>query len=414
MGYVAVAVFAAALGSLICYLVMRERVRFFEQAARDLPQAFRSTSAQALAESTKQFLELAEQRFGRLREGAAADLSERQSAIANIVQPLKDALLRIDEQVRLAEKDRTGAYASLTTQINGMLAAQDGLRREAGKLASALASPTARGRWGEVQLRRVVELAGMLEYCDFLEQTRIQGAESNLRPDLIIQLPNERCIVVDAKAPMRAYMEACELEDHVARAAKLREHADQIRKHLKQLGSKSYAAQLTMSPEFVVAFLPGEIFFSAALQGDPELLEYGVQNNVILATPSTLIALLKAVAYGWRQEQVTRNAQEIQKLGAQLYDRVRVFSEHYERVGKSLESAVSAYEKGRQSMESRLLATARRFEDFGVARGGAGALPTPLPFLEHLTFGVDDESGSDPGGSGERPAAGRAQPTGTA
>ena len=424
--------FALFLGAALCYLVLRERLyaqsqqiaqlhplreenarllsslgelkgRFetVEAAKHEMANAFRAASSEVLRDNSTQFLELAQERFERLKGDSIHDLGKRQQAIQELVKPLRDALDKVEQQVTKVELDRVGAYSLLTSQVHS-------LETETRKLGTALASPTARGRWGEIQLRRVVELAGMLAYCDFAEQLSIAGAETRLRPDLIIQLPNEKQIVVDSKVPLTAYLAACELTDEGARKLKLEEHARQIRTHLKLLGSKSYAAQLPCSPEFVVAFLPGEIFFSAALQVDSELLEYGVQNNVILATPTTLIALLKAVAYGWKQEQMARNAQEIRRLGVQLYDRVKVFADHYENVGKSLRSAVQAYDKGRNSMETRLLATARKFEEFGVAPTGAGALPERLPFTGALGFSVDDESGSDATGSGEAAAGGRA------
>lgn len=391
----------AALLSSLGHL--KGRLETVESARAEMAQTFRAASAEALRESSTQFLQLAQERFERLKGEAGSDLGRRQQAIEQLIKPLRETLDRVDQQVRQVEIDRVGSYSVLTMQVEVLAA-------EARKLSTALASPTARGRWGEVQLRRVVELAGMIDYCDFAEQSSIPGMDSALRPDLIIQLPNEKQIVVDSKVPLTAYLAACELNDEGARKLKLEEHARQIRGHLKRLGSKNYSAQLRCSPEFVVAFLPGEIFFSAALQVDSELLEYGVQNNVILATPTTLIALLKAVAYGWKQDQVARSAQEIRKLGAQLYERISVFAGHYEAVGKGLRNAVAAYDKGRNSMESRLLATARKFEEFGVASGGAAALPEPLPFseslsLETLDFGVDDESRSDAGGSGEAPTA---------
>ncbi len=423
---------AALAGAVFCFLILRERINAhqaqiarleplrdenarllaslgestgrlstLEVARGEMAQAFRAASADALREGSVQFLALAQERFERLKSEATGDLGKRQQAIGELVKPLREALDKVEAHVTKVELERTGAYSILTSQLRS-------LEAETRKLGTALASPTARGRWGEIQLRRVVELAGMLEYCDFSEQTNIAGADTRLRPDLVIHLPNDKQIVVDSKVPLTAYLAACELPDEQARKPRLEEHARQIRTHLKLLGSKQYAAQLACSPEFVVAFLPGEIFFSAALQADGELLEFGVQNNVILATPTTLIALLKAVAYGWKQEQVARNAKEIQKLGAQLYDRVRVFADHYETVGKSLKSAVAAYDKGRNSMETRLLATARRFEEFGVSTSGAGALPEPLPFTDSLGFGVDDEGRSDSRGGGESTAAGGA------
>jgi DNA recombination protein RmuC len=414
---------ALAAGAVLCYLVMRERIHALHQQALELDGvrtentrlvsalgemkgrlstvesakgemavAFRAASSEALTESNRQFLDLAQERFERLNGDASGTMRE-------LVKPLRDALDKVERQVQGVERDRIGSYSLLTGQVAS-------LEVETRKLAVALSSPTARGRWGEIQLRRVVELAGMIEYCDFAEQTGITGAETRMRPDLVIQLPNEKQIVVDAKVPLTAYLAACELTDESARKGRLEEHAKQIRMHMKMLSSKAYSAQLACSPEFVVAFLPGEVFFSAALQVDGELLEFGVQNNVILATPTTLIALLKAVAYGWKQEQLARNAQEIRKLGAELYDRVRVFANHYEDVGKSLRGAVQSYDKGRTSLETRLLATARKFEELGVAQ--AGALPQPLPFTGSLGFGIDDEGRGNTGGSGEAAAAGSA------
>ncbi len=421
---------AVLAGAALCYLILRERLnaqdkqltqleplrtenarllsalgelkgRFetAEAARTEMTRAFRAASSEVLRDNSTQFLELANERFERLKGDSVHDLGKRQQAIQELVKPLRDALDKVEQHVTKVEADRLGAYSVLTSQVKM-------LETETRKLGTALASPTARGRWGEIQLRRVVELAGMVGYCDFCEQPNLNGGETRLRPDLIIQLPNEKQIVVDSKVPLTAYLAACELTDEAARRLKLEEHARQIRAHLKSLGSKAYSAQLQCSPEFVVAFLPGEIFFSAALQVDSELLEYGVQNNVILATPTTLIALLKAVAYGWKQEQMARNAQEIRKLGVELYGRVKVFADHYEAVGKSLRNAVQAYDKGRSSMESRLLTTARKFEEFGIAP--TGALPEALPFAEELGFGVDDESGSDAAGSGEAAAARRA------
>ena len=423
---------AVLVGAAFCYLVLRERIhaltkqlshleplrqentrllsslgewkgRFetVEAAKSEMANAFRAASSDVLRDSSTQFLELANERFERLKGDSAHDLGRRQQAIQELVAPLREALDKVEQHVTKVEADRVGAYSVLTSQVKM-------LESETRKLGTALASPTARGRWGEIQLKRVVELAGMIAYCDFAEQPNIAGAETRLRPDLIIQLPNDKQIVVDSKVPLTAYLAACELTDEDARKLKLEEHARQIRAHLKSLGSKAYSAQLQCSPEFVVAFLPGEIFFSAALQVDNELLEYGVQNNVILATPTTLIALLKAVAYGWKQEQLARNAQEIRRLGVQLYDRIKVFADHYETVGKSLRSAVQAYDKGRNSMETRLLSTARKFEEFGIAPTGTGALPEALPFTEELGFGIDDEGGSDAGGSREAFTASRA------
>lgn len=416
-------VLAAAAGAAVCFLILRERLNAqhreltelvplreenarlrasegelkgrigtLEMARDSLTRAFGEASAQALRNNADAFLQLAGQRFRTLQAEAATDLAKRQAEIDKLVMPLRDSLKRVEEQVQQVERDRVGAYASLTSEVKSLGAA-------ALKLSTALSVPTARGRWGEVQLRRVVEMAGMMEHCDFAEQVTLSSADfRTLRPDLIIKLPNDRRIVVDAKVPLTGYMAACESSDEEVRREAFIEHAKQLRDHMRRLGTKAYATQLSVSPEFVIAFLPGEVFFSAALQADPELLEFGVQNNVILATPTTLIALLKAVAYGWRQEQLARTAMEIRDLGGQMHDRIRVFTEHYDKVGASLRSALAAYDRGRTSLETRLLSTARKFEELGVPQ--SSPLPEPLPLLG-LGLGVDDEGGSDPGRGGE-------------
>jgi DNA recombination protein RmuC len=357
------------------------RLEQLTAAREQLPIAFRALSQDVLRANSEQFLQLAQETLSRFHNGAAHDLAARQSAIQNVVQPLSDSLQSFTVRLQEMEQQRTGAYSSLTEQVRQIAATHEDLRRETGKLSGALRSTGTRGRWGEIQLRRVVEMAGMVECCDFDEQPVTNGAESPLRPDLLIRLPNERRIVVDAKAPMQAYLDALDCTDEKARNDKLAEHARQIRRHLKKLGEKTYWAQFESSPEFVIAFLPGEIFFSAALQQDPELIEFGVQNRVMVATPTTLIALLKAVAYGWNQDKLARNAQEIRKLGSEMYDRIKKFAEHYEDLGKAIENAQNAYERGRRSMDSRLLSTARKLEDLGAA-SGSGGLPAALNFGE--------------------------------
>jgi DNA recombination protein RmuC len=362
--------------------LLRGRLEMVEAARTEMTRVFESASARALEQSSQQFLRLAQQRFDTLQ-------SEASGSLGTLVQPVRDTLGKLEKQVRDVELKREGAYAALTGQLQA-------LQREASKLATALSSPTARGRWGEVQLRRVIELAGMVEYCDFLEQNNLPN--TRLRPDLQVQLPNGRTIVVDSKVPMRAFLEACESNEETTRKTKMVEHARQIREHLKSLATKQYSQQLDNSPEFVVAFLPGEVFLSAALEADPELIEYGAENNVILATPTTLIALLRAVAYGWNQERIAQSAMEIRDLGRKLFDQVGKFADTYDRVGKGLHAAFDAYEKGLGALDTTILRTARRLGESGIVASGEIKDPRSLA---QLSLGVDDESGGDSGGSGE-------------
>lgn len=337
------------------------------EAEQHLADAFNALSAQALARNNQAFLDLARQNLAVFQEAAKGDLAARQQAVENLVKPLAEELAKLAGQAQSLEKARAESHGQLSEQLKGLFAAQQDLRGETGRLVNALRRPEVRGRWGEVQLKRVVEMAGMLDRCDFYEQ---EVAADGKRPDMLVRLPGGKTLVLDSKAPVAAFLEAAEALDDGARGRALERFAQHVRTHIQQLSQKAYWEQFEDAPEFVVMFLPGESFFSAALQQDPALIEYASERKVILATPTTLLALLKAVYYGWRQEALADNARQVSELGAQLYERLAKLGEHWASVGKNLGQAVKAYNEATGSLESRVMVSARKFEELHVAPEG--------------------------------------------
>jgi DNA recombination protein RmuC len=342
------------------------KLRLLDEAKGALSDAFKALSAGALKSNSEEFLKLAHASMGQFQEGAKSDLAMREQAIAQLVSPVRDALEKFETKVQALEVAREGAYQGLVQQVNQLLDTGKELRSETSNLVQALRAPVTRGQWGEIQLRRVIEMAGMLSHCDFVEQEKVDAEDGMLRPDVVVKLPARKTIIIDAKAPVSSYIDAVTLDNENERKSKLQAFAKLVRDHVSRLGRKAYWDQFDSSPELVVMFLPGDHYYSAALQQDPSLIEFGVDQKVLIATPVNLIGLLRAVAYGWRQETITENAKEVSELGSELYKRLSDLGGHWIDLGKNLGRTVEAFNSAVGSLESRVLVSARRFRELGA------------------------------------------------
>jgi DNA recombination protein RmuC len=337
-----------------------------EEDMERLTGAFATLSGEALAKNNEQFLALADTRLGQARTAAQGDLSQRQQAIEELLTPLRDTLSRYERGIQLMESERKDAYATLSERVAALRLGHEQLTKETRNLVTALRSPHTRGRWGEMTLRRTVEAAGMLEHCDFEQQKTVAGDDGYVRPDMVVNLPGGGQVVIDSKVPLDAFLLFTEADDDDGRCALLEKHAKQLRTHIDQLAKKEYWQQFERSPEFVVAFIPGESLLAAALDADPALQEHALDRRVILATPNTLVAALRTIAISWQQETLAENAREVKELGAELYERLRTWTGHMQALQRSLTSSVDAYNRAVGSLESRVLVTARKFPSLGV------------------------------------------------
>jgi DNA recombination protein RmuC len=347
--------------------VEAERKETIDRAQSELSHTFRELARESLKDSSQSFLTLAEEHLGKHQEKAAGDLKQRQKAIETLIDPIREALKESATQIAEVEKDRKQAYGSIKEQLKSMGEAQASLQNETRSLVNALRRPEVRGQWGEITLQRLTELAGMVEYCDFYQQENVDTDEGRMRPDMIIRLPNGRELIVDVKTPLDAYLSAMEADNEISEEAHLKRHADNVRKRVRELSLKAYWAQFENSPEFVILFIPGDQFLSAALKRHPDLLEDALHQKVILATPTSLVALLKAVAYGWRQVALEENAKQVQAIGEELYKRLSTFSGHISKLGRQLGSSVDSYNQAVGSLERNVLPGARKFSELGVA-----------------------------------------------
>jgi len=356
---------------------IEEQRELLEQAQEKLTTTFQALSGESLKSNSRAFLELAKESLAVVLSEAKGEMGKKEEAIKNVVKPLEDVLKRYENQINELEKARISAYANLESQIKSLISSEQQLQKETGSLVTALKRPEVRGRWGEITLKRVVELSGMSEHCDYTEQVSVDTEEGRIRPDLIIHLPAEREIVVDSKVSLTAYLDAVAAETDEEKKEFITKHAQQVRKHMKSLSEKNYWNQFIRAPEFVVMFMPGDSFLSAALENDHTLIEDGMESKVIIATPTTLIALLRAIAYGWRQEQIAKSAREIANLGKEIYDRFQPFLEHINKIGSNLSQAVVAFNKMVMSLERRVMVSVRKFKELGAA--GDKELPEIQP-----------------------------------
>lgn len=346
---------------------LQEQTKAYEQRLNELnlskeniQEYFKTISLQNLEQNADSFLRLANEKFQKFQKSSSDELTHKNEQIKNTLEPIKESIQAFNDKIKKLEDNRIQSFTSLKEQLNNVNKAQKNLANQTQNLTNALRKPDVRGRWGELQLKKVVELAGMTQYCDFIEQA--SSEDNKFRPDMIVKLPNNKNIIIDSKTPLISYLEAIECDDEESKTLKLQQHTKALKEHIRLLGSKAYHSKFENSPEFVVLFLPGENFYSSALTQDPNLIEYAINEEIIIATPTTLISLLKAVAYGWNQEDISQNAKKIQQLGSELYDRINIFKGHFDKMHQALNNASIHYNKASKSLESRVLVSARKFQ----------------------------------------------------
>ncbi len=366
-----------------------EKLDTLEQARAQLSETFGHLSSQALKHNSEEFLKLAQENLKQFQIKAQGDLSQKEQAIENLVKPIKEALEKTEKQIRTMEHERKEAYGSLTKHLETMTQTQQALQSETSNLVKALSRPEVRGQWGEMTLKRLAELAGMVEHCDFYEQEHTNTEDGAMRPDMIVRMPGGREIVVDVKTPLDAYLSAVEATDDTERKTHLARHTKNVRKRVQELAGKAYWNQFKNSPDFVVLFIPGDQFLSAALDNDHDLLEDAMQKKVILATPTSFVALLRAVAYGWRQESLAENAEKIREVGEELYGRLGTFADHLGKMGKSLNSSVQHFNKAASSFDTRVIPSVRKFSEMGIS---AKKDVESLEQIEHTSRDVEARS----------------------